>query len=192
LHTSQPLHIQPTTTNRQTIASRALYGHLTAWLDRYESEQQEEAAKKLLHGGGLGSSSSAGSSSVSLDSSSGASLGGLGSSSSSATLSSGTSVPSLLSAAKASSSGGGGSANGSSSSWVQGAEGEEKEEEQEECGICLDAAPCLSLHPCRHTVCAGCVRGMLKATAAPVPVPCPFCRQTIGGVARAPGRGRCC
>lgn len=47
------------------------------------------------------------------------------------------------------------------------------------CVVCLeDEAPCLLLLPCRHRLCAGCARGVVRRVVS-APLPCPVCRETV-------------
>ncbi len=55
------------------------------------------------------------------------------------------------------------------------------------CVVCLeDEAPCLLLLPCRHRLCAGCARGVVRRVVA-APLPCPVCRETVEQVASPEG-----
>lgn len=50
------------------------------------------------------------------------------------------------------------------------------------CGVCMDAAPAVSLGPCSHRLCVGCCTSMLGADNRSVLV-CPFCRASVGALA---------
>jgi hypothetical protein len=56
------------------------------------------------------------------------------------------------------------------------------DDDEEACGVCLDAAPAVSLERCGHKMCLGCCRRLCGRNALQPPS-CPFCRAAIGGFA---------
>jgi len=183
----------------QAIAGKALHTHLSRWLDGYEARRGGMGGRETGRRCGVGAEAAAALCSCSSSGVDGAintttvqlSCSCISSSSSSNGLACSSSIASEISAVSSSSSSSSAAAvsaaliterESEQEDGKQEQQQEQQQEEEEECGICLDAAPCLSLKPCHHLMCAGCVRGVLKA-AAGAPFGCPFCRRTVGRLA---------
>lgn len=61
---------------------------------------------------------------------------------------------------------------------------DDDDDDDQACGVCLDAAPAVSLRRCGHKMCLGCCRRLCGRNALQPPS-CPFCRAAIGGFAAA-------
>lgn len=63
--------------------------------------------------------------------------------------------------------------------------GEEEGEEEDCCPVCLDEVPNVLLAPCKHTVCLGCCKDLLRRHKL-TPALCPYCRAVISGMSACP------
>jgi hypothetical protein len=61
-----------------------------------------------------------------------------------------------------------------------GCEGEASSEGAETCGVCMDECVQVQVSGCRHRLCLGCCRELVRLHHLK-PVSCPFCRTCIGG-----------
>ncbi len=53
------------------------------------------------------------------------------------------------------------------------------------CGICCDGLPSVSIQPCKHQACAGCMKGLIHLGSKTACPSCPFCRRDISGLTLA-------
>ncbi|KAK9834689.1 hypothetical protein WJX74_007642 [Apatococcus lobatus] len=53
------------------------------------------------------------------------------------------------------------------------------------CGICCDGPPSVSIQPCGHQACPGCMKGLIHLGSKTAGPSCPFCRRDISGLALA-------
>ena len=53
------------------------------------------------------------------------------------------------------------------------------------CGICCDGLPSVSIQPCGHQACPGCMKGLIHLGSKTAGPSCPFCRRDISGLALA-------